>query len=82
MTITSDYLIRTGRYNVYLITGKPSPKDFKYDNRIRRFEGHDNYTILRNLRYQLNIKYFILNNQLTESLIKFLQSLNCYVICL
>ena len=80
ISLTSDYLIKTGKYNVYLITGKPTAKDYKYDNRIKRFACHDNRTLIRSLRRELNIKYFVLNNQLTESLIKFLQSLNSYVV--
>ena len=80
IALTADHLIRTGRYNVYLITGKPLSKDYKYDIRIKRFVGHDNRTIIQNLKETLNIKYFILNNQLTGSLIKFIKSLNCKVI--
>ena len=80
IALTADHLIRTGRYNVYLITGKPLSKDYKYDSRIKRFVGHDNRTIIQNLKETLNIKYFILNNQLTGSLIKFIKSLNCKVI--
>ena len=80
IALTADHLIRTGRYNVYLITGKPLSKDYKYDSRIKRFVGHDNRTIIQNLKETLNIKYFILNNQLTGSLIKFIKSLNSKVI--
>ena len=80
IALTADHLIRTGRYNVYLITGKPLSKDYKYDSRIKRFVGHDNRTIIQNIKETLNIKYFILNNQLTGSLIKFIKSLNCKVI--
>ena len=80
VALTADYLIKTGKYNVYLITGKPYSKDYKYDKRIKRFIGHDNRTLIKELKTQLNIEYFILNNQLTESLIKFLQSLNTKVI--
>ena len=80
VALTADYLIKTGKYNVYLITGKPNSKDYKYDSRIKRFIGHENRTLMKELKTQLNIEYFILNNQLTESLIKFLQSLNTKVI--
>ena len=80
IALTADHLIRTGRYNVYLITGKAYSKDYKFDSRIKRFIGHDNRTIIQNLRETLNIKYFILNNQLTGSLIKFIKSLNSKVI--
>ena len=80
IALTADHLIRTGRYNVYLITGKPLSKDYKYDSRIKRFVGHDNRTIIQNLKEALNIKYFILYNQLTGSLIKFIKSLNFKVI--
>ena len=80
ISLTSDYLMKTGKYNVYLITGNQTSKDYKYDNRIKRFIGHENRTLIKNLAKTLNIKYFILNNQLTESLIRFLQSLNAYVI--
>ena len=80
ISITSDYLVKTGKYNVYLITGKPNQKDYKYDNRIKRFTCHENRTLIKQLVQRLNIKFFILNNQLTESLIKFYQSLNANVI--
>ena len=80
IALTADHLIRTGRYNVYLITGKAYSKDYKFDSRIKRFIGHDNRTIIQNLRETLNIKYFILNNQLTGSLINFIKSLNSKVI--
>ena len=80
ISITSDYLIKTGKYNVYLITGNPNQKDYKYDNRIKRFSCHENRTLIKLLAQRLNIKFFILNNQLTESLIKFYQSLNANVI--
>lgn len=80
VALTADYLMKTGRYNVYLITGKPKPNDYKYDRRIQRFEGHDNRNLIKVLKNNLNIKYFILNNQLSESLIKFLKSLNTKVI--
>lgn len=80
ITLTADHLVKTGKYNVFLITGKPYERDFKYDNRIRRFIGHDNITIIRNLTRKYNIKYFILNNQLTESLIRALQAFNGKVI--
>ena len=80
VSLTADYLIKTGRYNVYLITGKTHAKDFKFDSRIKRFKGHNNRTIIKSLKQSLNIKYFILNNQLTKSLIQFLQSLDAKVI--
>ena len=80
IALTADHLVKTGRYNVYLITGKALSKDYKYDNRIKRFIGHDNRTLIQNLKETLNIKYFILNNQLTGSLIKFIKGLNTKVI--
>ena len=80
ITLTADHLVKTGKYNVFFITGKPYERDFKYDSRIKRFVGHDNMTIIRNLTRKYNIKYFILNNQLTESLIRALQALNGKVI--
>ena len=80
ITLTAEHLIKTGKYNVFLITGKPYERDYIYDKRIKRFVGHDNMTIIRNLTRKYNIKYFILNNQLTESLIRGLQKLNAKVI--
>ena len=80
ITLTADHLVKTGKYNVFLITGKLNERDFKYDKKIRRFVGHNNLTLIRNLTKKFNIKYFILNNQLTESLIRALQGLNAKVI--
>ena len=80
ISLLADHLVKTGRYNVYIISGKENKKDYKYDNRIQRFLGHDNKAKLKELKEKLNIQFFILNNQLTKDLIQFLQSLKTKVI--
>ena len=79
--LTANYLVNTGKFNVYLITGKiDKEKEYKYDKRIKRFIGHTNRTYIKELKEKLNIKYFVLNNQLTQNLINYLKSLNTKVI--
>ena len=80
IALTASHLVNTGKYNVYIITGKETDKDYSFDKRIKRFIGHEDRNLIKDLKQKYNIKFFILNNQLTESIIRFLQSLDSKVI--
>ena len=80
ITVTANNLIKTGKYDIYLITGKPYHKEYSYDKRIKRFVGEDNDTVIRNISKNENIDIFILQNLSGPNTIKFYRSLGKKVI--
>ena len=62
IVLTADYLIKTGRYDICFITSAPSPKDYKYNKGIKRFNAMGNYTKILEITLKENIDIFILHN--------------------
>ena len=83
ITVTANNLIKTGKYDVFFITEKPpSPGEFSYDPRIKRFVAYNNYTILQNISKDENIDIIVLQNVLSSSLVQFHRNLGQKVICM
>ena len=83
ITVTANNLIKTGKYDVFFITEKPpSPGEFSYDPRIKRFVAYNNYTILQNISKHENIDIIVLQNVLSSSLVQFHRNLGQKVICM
>ena len=80
ITITSNYLVETGKYDVYVITGKPYSKEYKINDKIKRFVGHNNMTIIKNITKYYKIDYFILQNVLSKSTINWYKSLGAKIL--
>ena len=80
ITITSNYLVETGKYDVYIITGKPYSKEYKINDKIKRFVGHNNLTIIKNITKHYKIDYFILQNVLSKSTINWYKNLGCKIL--
>jgi glycosyltransferase involved in cell wall biosynthesis len=79
ITVAANYLVNTGKYNIYIITEKPSTNEYACDKRITRIiEG--NSTLLRNKTKDLNIDFFILQNTSVKSKILFFKSIGKFVI--
>ena len=79
ITVAANYLVNTGKYNIYIITEKPSTNEYACDKRITRIiEG--NSTLLRNKTKDLNIDFFILQNTSIKSKILFFKSIGKFVI--
>ena len=83
ITVTANNLMKTGKYDICFITEKPpSSGEFEYDSRIKRFVAFNNYTLIRNISKHENIDIVVLQNVLSESLVKFHHQLGQKVICM
>ena len=82
ITVTANYLIETGKYDIYLITGKKMTRDYKYNSKIKRVYAHDNRTLLHNFTKNVTIDFFILQNVLGDGSIKLYKSFGKKVICI
>ena len=80
ITLTSNYFVETGKYNVYLITGKPYSKEYQCNKKIKRFIGYNNLTIIENITRYYKIDFFILQNVLSKTSINWYKSLGCKII--
>ena len=79
ITVASNYLINTGKYNIYIITEKVSGNDYKIDGRINKIV-ESNRTLLKNKTKDLNIDFFILQNTGSSKTINFYRSMGKFVI--
>ena len=83
IAVTANNLIKTGKYDICFITEKPpSPGEFEYDSRIKRFVSNNNYTIIQNISKHENIDIVVLQNVLSENVVRFYQKLGQKVICI
>ena len=82
ITVTSKYLLRTGKYNIIFITEKPSGREFQYDPSIKRFIAYNNYTLLRNVSKYEKIDIVVLQNVCSRAVVKFHHNLGQKVICM
>ena len=80
ITVTAEYFLQTGKYDIYFITGKPYHKEFHFSDKIKRFIGHDNTSIIKNITKHYKIDFFILQNVLASSTIKWYKSLGSKII--
>ena len=80
ITLTANYLIKTGKYDIYLLTGNSNPNDYKYDSRIKRVFTHKNRTLIKNFTKHVKIDFFILQNVMGEGAVKFYKSIGKNVI--
>ena len=80
ITLTANYFMKTGKYDICFITSKPNVKEYTYNSSIKRFIGENNYTLIRNITKYENIDIFILQNTLSQPIINFYKSLGKKVI--
>jgi len=79
ISVAANYMIKTGKYNIYIITEKSTKNEYAIDNRIHRII-ESNRTILKNKTKNLNIDFFILQNTSIKSTINFFKSIGKFVI--
>ena len=79
ISVAADYFIKTGKYEVYIITEKKANKEYIYDERIIRII-EANRTLLQNKTKDLNIDFFILQNVSGKGTINFYKSLGKFVV--
>ena len=66
LTILSDLLIKTGKYNVYIINEKTTDADFKYNKKIKREIQKKDEQIIRDFDEENDIQIYILNNDVSD----------------
>ena len=80
MIVTGEYLLKTGKYNIYFFT-KPKTKDeISYNQTIKRFDIYNNLTLIKKVCKEEKIDFLIVNNLFAQKLIKWYKSLGVKVI--
>ena len=79
MAVTGDYFVKKG-YNVYFITKPPHPKDFKYNEKIKRIYAYNNITLLKEVLKSGILDILIVNNNFSKDNINFYKSYGIKVI--
>lgn len=83
IAVTSNNLIKTGKYDIYFITEKPpSNSEFAYDPRIKRYIAYNNYSLIQNITTNENINIVVLQNVLSTQVFEFYKKLRIKVICM
>ena len=80
ISVTANRLIETGKYEIYLITGKPYKNDFKINSTIKRYYFYKNRTLLSKFVNTTKIDFYILENDGRKSEINFYRSSGAQVI--
>ena len=80
ITLTSDYFVNSGKYNVYFITGPKTTKEFKFNEKIQRFIALNDFPAIKRIIKNNKIDFFILNNILSQETVKSYKSLGAKVI--
>ena len=80
ITVTANLFMKTGKYDICFITSNPYGKEFTYNNSIKRFIAHNNYSLIRNITKKENIDFFILQNVISPETVNFYRSLGKKVI--
>lgn len=80
IAVTANYLIETGKYDIYIITGNPYSKDYKINNKIKKVPIYGNSTLLRNFTKYIKIDFFILQNVVGRGTVNFYKQLGKKVI--
>ena len=80
MVVTGEYLIRTGKYNVYFFTKDKSNKELSYNENIKRIYCYSNSTLIKRSLKNEKIDFLVINNLFSANTIKWYKSLGIKVI--
>ena len=76
LSLLANKLAKNNKYDIYLITGKEFSFDFKFNKKIKKIPYLGNKTSIEKYDKTSNIKYYFLNNELSQSIINWYKSLN------
>ena len=68
LTVLSDLLVKTGKYDVYLINEKATDIDYPYNKKIKRIIQKDDIEAINTFEAENNIEIYILNNDISNNL--------------
>lgn len=80
ITLTANHLMKTGKYDICLITSNPYSNEYSYNSSIKRFFAYGNFSLIKNISRHENIDFFILQNVISVPEIDFYKSLGKRVI--
>jgi glycosyltransferase involved in cell wall biosynthesis len=80
ITTTGDYLINTGKYNIYFLTSSSSLKKYKYNKNISNINAYYNKTLIEDTCKINNIEYMVINDGINKNEMKWLKSLGLRLI--
>ena len=66
ISILSDLLVKTGKYNVYIINDQKTDYDFYYNKKIKRVIQTKDMKSIKDFDEENDIKIYILNNDLSD----------------
>ena len=67
ITVLADLLVKTGKYEVYLINEQKSDLDFKYNKKIKREIMKKDFQLMKDFDESHDIQIYIINNDLSNS---------------
>ena len=76
LLILANKLVEFDKYDIYLITQRDLHFDLEIDHKIKLIQNISNQASLENFDKKVNIKIYILNNELSYNTIKIYKSLN------
>ena len=79
MMVTGEYFVRKG-FNVYFLTKPSYPKDFKFNEKIKRIYAYHNLTLIKNAIKTEKIDFLIINNVFDKGMIDEYKSFGVKVI--
>ncbi len=68
ITVLTDLLVKTGKYDVYLINEESTDIDYHYNKKIKRIIQKKDFQTMKDFDEEHNIDIYILNNDLSNSL--------------
>jgi glycosyltransferase involved in cell wall biosynthesis len=80
ITTTGDYLINTGKYNIYFLTSSSSLKEYKFNKNISNINAYYNKTLIEDTCKINNIEYMVINDGINKNEMKWLKSLGLRLI--
>ena len=68
ITVLADLLVKTGKYDVYLINEQKNDLDFKYNKKIKREIVKKDFQSMKDFDEANDIQIYIINNDLSNSI--------------
>jgi len=66
LTVLTELLVKTGKYDVYLITDEKNDIDFNYNKKVKRFILKKDLQVIKDFDEENDIQIYILNNDLSD----------------
>jgi len=68
LTVLTELLVKTGKYDVYLITDEKNDIDFNYNKKVKRIILKKDLQVMKDFDEENDIQIYILNNDLSDAI--------------